>query len=124
MKNATKKTEPTLHRQRIISLVRGLIDDEQRDSITDRRRVHRHPLSVPVIARPIGDRQMADGFVGVTRDISTRGVSFFHTAPVNEHYLSLHFPESRQSTEAVTVEVIRCRKLGPLYEIAGTFLLR
>ena len=54
MENATKKTEPTLHKQKIISLVRGLIDDEQRDAITDRRREHRHRLSVPVIARPIG----------------------------------------------------------------------
>ena len=60
----------------------------------------------------------------MTRDISTRGVSFFHTAPVNEAYLSLQFPESQQSMEAVTVEVIRCRKVGPLYEIAGKFLLR
>ena len=124
METTIKKTERAEYKQRINSLVRRLIDDAQKDFVVDRRREHRHPVSVPVIVRPIGDRHMTDGFVAVTRDISTRGVSFFHTAPINYHYLTLHFPESQQSTEAVTIEVLRCHKIGPLFEIAGKFLLR
>jgi hypothetical protein len=126
MENATKKTEPILakQKQKIISLIRGLIDEEQKAPSVDRRHKRRHTLSVPVIVRPVGDCPMAEEFVGVTRDISTIGISFFHTAPVNEHYLRLHFPESPYSAEGVTIEVARCRKIGPLYEIAGKILLR
>lgn len=104
----------------ITALVRGLIDDAQKDFVVDRRREHRFPLSVPLTVTPVGNAiQPSEEFVAVTRDISTRGISFFQIDPVDDHYVSIRFGESAVK---VVIEVLRCRKIGPLWEIAGKFL--
>jgi hypothetical protein len=108
----------------ITAFIRGLIDDAQKAFIADRRRELRHPLSVPVTVTPVGDanRRLTGAFVAVTRDISTTGISFLHTNLVNDHYLNLRFTESRPDAPTIVIEVLRRRKIGPLWEIAGKFL--
>src|SRR5436190_12379865 len=103
----------------ISSLIRDLIDGSQKDYILDRRRESRHPLATPVTVLPVG--RLADAFVAVTRDVSTKGISFLHTAPVDDHYLYLQFPESPQGSLTVVLEVLRRRRIGSLWEIAGNF---
>jgi hypothetical protein len=103
----------------IATLIRDLIDGAQKDYIVDRRRESRHPLATPVAVLPVG--RLAAAFVAVTRDVSTKGISFLHTAPVEDHYLYLQFPESPQDSLTVVLEVLRRRRIGPLWEIAGNF---
>jgi hypothetical protein len=111
-------------KEAIADFIRELIDDAQKAFIADRRREHRHPLSVPVAITPVAEasRQRNGAFVAVTRDISTNGISFLHTSLVNDHYLNVRFTESRPDAPTVVIEVLRRRKIGPLWEIAGKFL--
>jgi hypothetical protein len=106
----------------ITFLIRDLIDGAQKDFIVERRREHRHPLTTPVTVLPVG--RLAAAFLAVTRDVSTKGISFLHTAPVDDHYLYLQFPESPQGSLTVVMEVLRRRKIGPLWEIAGSFRVK
>jgi hypothetical protein len=106
----------------VTSLIRDLIDGSQKDYILDRRRERRHPILTPVMVLPVG--RLAAAFEAVTRDVSTRGISFLSTAPIDEHYVYLQFPESPLSSLTLVVEVLRCRKIGPLWEIAGSFRVK
>jgi hypothetical protein len=108
----------------ITAFIRELIDDAQKSFIADRRSELRYPLSMPVTVTPVGEanRSPASEFVAVTRDISTNGVSFLHTSLVSDHYLNLRFTESRPDAPTIVIEVLRRRKIGPLWEIAGKFL--
>ena|SRR5438132_943164 len=106
----------------VTGLIRGLIDGAQKDYIVDHRRERRHPLVTPVTVLPVG--RLADAFVAVTRDASTRGISFLHTTPVDDHYLYLQFPESPQSALTLVMEVLRRRQIGLLWEIAGSFRVK
>jgi hypothetical protein len=106
----------------ITSLIRDLIDQAQKDFVVDRRRERRCPLLTPVTVLPVG--RLAAAFAAVTHDISTRGISLLHTGPVDDHYLYLQFPESPQGSLTVVMEVLRRRKIGPLWEIAGNFRVK
>jgi hypothetical protein len=106
----------------ITSLIRDLIDGSQKDFILDRRRERRHHMLTAVTVMPVG--RLATAFVAVTRDVSTKGISFLHTAPVDDHYLYLQFPESSQGSLTVIMEVLRRRQVGPLWEIAGNFRVK
>lgn len=121
MENIAEKTEQKFaNKPTIATLVRGLIDEAQKDFVVDRRRERRVPLSIPLTVTPVGNAIRRSGeFIAVTRDISTRGVSFFHTDPADDHYLCIRSGESQIK---VVIEVLRCRKVGPLWEIAGKFL--
>ena len=127
---ATIQKEPELEqmlaekKEVITAFIRELIDDAQKAFIADRRREPRYPLSVPVAITPVGEarRQLTGAFDAVTRDISTSGISFLHTSLVNDHYLNLRFTEARPDAPTIVIEVLRRRKIGPLWEIAGKFL--
>jgi hypothetical protein len=101
----------------ITVFIRELVDEAQRDFVVDRRREHRFPLLIPVTVTPV--REGASTFAAVTRDVSLRGVSLLHTGPVEDHYLRIQF---KPDAPPVVIEVLRRRKVGPLFEIAGKFL--
>jgi hypothetical protein len=111
------KTDQDDARLAITAFIRELVDEAQQDFVVDRRREHRFPLLIPVIVTPI--REGASTFAAVTRDISLRGVSLLHTGPVEDHYLRIQF---KPDAPPVVIEVLRRRKVGPLWEIAGKFL--
>ena len=101
----------------ITAFIRELVDEAQRDFVVDRRREHRFPLLIPAAVTPV--REGASTFAAVTRDVSLRGVSLLHTGPVEDHYLRVQF---KADAPPVVIEVLRRRKVGPLFEIAGKFL--
>jgi hypothetical protein len=123
---APSESEPTLadSREAITALIRKLIDDIEEDFIVDHRREGRHATLMPVIVVPLSEtgRSLTSEFVAVVHDLSSRGISMLHSSEIEHKYLFLRFPEARVKTEGVALEVLRRRKIGPLWEIAGNFI--
>jgi hypothetical protein len=107
----------------ITSLVRGLIEQSHHKFVVERRQQHRHPLTTPVNITPLGaDQQpLGDEFPALTYDISTAGLSFLHTTPVEHRYLLVRFPQAAFSSLGLIVEVLRSTETGPFWIIAGRF---
>jgi hypothetical protein len=104
-------------------VIRKAIDDKEEDFIVDHRREGRHATLIPVIVVPVGEiGQLPPEFVAVVHDLSSRGISMLHTSTIEHNYLFLRFPEARVKTEGVALEVLRRRRIGPLWEIAGKFI--
>jgi PilZ domain len=101
-------------------LIRDLLDEGQKNFVMERRREHRCPLLLSVTVTPVGEPE--GEFEAVTRDISSSGISILHTAPVDAPYLNLRFTESRPDAATIIIEVLRRRKVGPMWETAGKFL--
>ena len=90
----------------------------------EKRSEARYSMTVPVRVCQISHsfERVGDEFIAVTRDISTRGISFFHTSAVSEKWLSLELTSPEVGTMQAVIEVLRCRQVGPLFEIAGRFV--
>jgi hypothetical protein len=120
------ESKPTLAdtREAITALIRKLIDDIEEDFIVDHRREGRHATLMPVNVVPVSEtgQSLATAFVAVVHDLSSRGISMLHTSEIEHTYLFLRFPDARVKTEGVVLEVLRRRKIGPLWEIAGKFV--
>jgi hypothetical protein len=107
-------------KEAINSVVRGLIDEAQREYIVDRRRERRQSLAILLNVAPIKDEQLGTEFAAVTHDIATRGMSFLHNSPIDAPYLFLRFPEFNDR-QALILEVLRQTQIGPFYMIGGKF---
>ncbi len=81
-------------------------------------------MACPVVAVPIDDLEKpGEAFAAITRDISSQGISIYHTRPIHEPYLAIQLGRRGRGTAPVLVEVVRCRPVGPFfYEIGGTFI--
>ena len=77
---------------------------------------------VPVI--PVDDhfRPLGDPFLVLTRDISSRGLSFVHNQAIYTKHLVVELPAGSGKGIQVAVEIVRCRAIGSLYEIGGKFV--
>jgi hypothetical protein len=132
------ETKPTdsQPRPRVLEFVRAMIRDETLHQGPERRAHLRYPVSMSVRVVPLDDNKrpvaepfyavardisIAGSFVGLTRDISAGGMSMYHTQPVQEKYLQLELTAPHGELLSTTLEVLRCRKTGPFYEIAGRF---
>ena len=113
--------------EELMRFVERLIEEGQREVTPENRSEPRYRVALKVAAQPIDERlrPVGQGFYAVTRDISSRGISLFHTAAVRTHYVALEFqdPLTGQKLQAV-LEVLRCRPLGPFHEIAGQFVTK
>jgi hypothetical protein len=86
------------------------------------REVPRRKLTAEVLVRPVNAdcTTFGEPFRAVTTDISAAGLGFLHTRAVSDKYLCVTF---RNGTDtSILVEVMRCRPVGPLYEIGGEFV--
>src|SRR5690348_12302708 len=110
-------------KEAITSLVRGLIEQSHHEFVVERRQQHRHPLTTPVNITPLGQDQqpLGDEFSALTYDISTAGISFLHTTPVEHRYLMVRFPQVAPGPRGLVVEVLRWTEAGPFWIIAGRF---
>jgi hypothetical protein len=112
--------------ERVVTFIRQMIRGEKFHSGSERRLSLRYPVTMPVRATPLDDRQNPDGeaFLAVTRDISVGGLCMYHLEPVRARYLQLELASSSGTGEHlhVVLEVVRCHPTGPLYEIAGRFV--
>jgi hypothetical protein len=106
-------------KEAIKDVIRGLIDEAQREYIVDRRKHHRHSLAILINATPIKEGRLGTEFKAVTHDIASGGLSFVHNALIDEPYLLLRFPDFNQ--QPLILEVLRQTQIGPFWMIAGKF---
>ena len=90
----------------------------------ERRTETRHALAIAIGVTPVDDRgtPTGDRFAAVTRDMSRIGMALFHTSEFAGDYLRVEFSTAEHPRFQVVLEVLRCRPIGPLWEIAGRFL--
>ena len=108
----------------LASFVRRMCRDATKFSGRERRARQRYPIGLAVRSTPV-DRQMqplGESFVAVTRDISPQGVSLYHTESVAAEHLALELVARTGERMTAVVEILRCRQIGPLFEIAGHFV--
>lgn len=90
----------------------------------ERRRHARRPISVQVPAVRLNDAGLPFGetFTMVSRDLSESGIAIFHPSPL-EGRLAIKI-ELAEGPVQITMRIVRCKKVGTLYHIAGEFLER
>lgn len=98
-------------------LVRELTEFEQ-----DARESKRHKITMEVIVRPVNGDGTTFGaaYRAVSTDISATGLGFLHRRPVSDKYLCVTF--RTEAELSVIIEVVRCRPVGPLFEVGGVFV--
>ena len=108
----------------ISAFVKQITQDAHFYMGNEKRSEARYSMTVPVRVCQISHsfERVGEEFVAVSRDISTRGISFFHTAAVSEKWLSVELTVPEVGTMQAVIEVLRCRAVGPLFEIAGRFV--
>jgi hypothetical protein len=91
----------------------------------DQRADQRYALAIAVRVTRFGlsGRKCGDPFEAVTRDISLSGISILCTTNICEEFLLLEWSQSGGRPFNVVLEVLRRRSIGPLWEIAGRFLV-
>ncbi len=110
--------------ERVANFIRRVIRGEKFYPGPERRLSLRYPITMPVKATPLEDKQHAtgDSFLAVTRDISIGGLCMYHLQPVTARFLQLKITSQADECLDVVLEVVRCRQTGPFFEIAGRFI--
>jgi PilZ domain len=122
---------------RVLEFVRTAIREEKVYKGGERRAHLRYPVSMSVRATPLDDHKkpiaepfdavthdisVAGSFAALTRDISAGGISMHCSQPVKEKFLQLELTAPKGVQLNVTLEVLRCLKKGPFYEVGGRFV--
>jgi hypothetical protein len=83
-------------------------------------------MAVPVVAVPLErDFRVAGKPLRITTmNVSLSGASLIHTRFTNAAYFAMDFTTAGVDHVQVTLEVLRVRNFGPVYEIAGQFINR
>ncbi len=124
---ATALAHPTLlaapPAPHILELIQTIARQSARYS---RRAEKRYTVTLPVVAVPLDDAGQPAGepFEAVTRDVSNRGIALIHTAPVQASYLGLDLMDHQGHKLNAILQVLRCRRVGAYYEIAGQFVAK
>lgn len=107
----------------IACFVQRMVRNAQYYAGPEQRTERRYAVSVPVSAIPVDDsfQKTGEPFMALTRDISTKGMSMYHTRRVSEKFLALELTDPANNRLRVVLEVLRCRPDGLFYEIAGRF---
>ena len=106
------------------SFIEQLVEDSQRYQGANRRQYRRYTLGIAVRAFQVNDsmENLREEYVGVTRDISLSGAAIYFTQAISERVLALEFATPSGESNRTLMQVLRCRPVGPLFEIAGRFL--
>jgi hypothetical protein len=90
-----------------------------------RRRARRATLLATVTAIPLGSgfKTCGEPFNAIARDVSETGICMLHTRAVTANRLALQWQQltSPARTISIVVRMLRCRPVGPFYELAGEF---
>jgi hypothetical protein len=88
------------------------------------RRSKRIPVQLEVAVQPLNESLRPSGrpFLAVTRDVSTGGLCLMHARPAPTETLFVEIPRPEVTPLYVVLKVLRNRRVGPFYEIAGEFL--
>jgi hypothetical protein len=108
----------------VADLIQGLVINAQYYVGPDRRRERRYALAEAATAVEVdaGFGTVGEPFVAVTRDISKGGLCLYHTREVQEKFVAVCLPDPTGDSVQLLMEVLRCRPLGMLYEVAGRFV--
>ncbi len=79
-------------------------------------------MSVPTQALDESHQRVGEPFVAITRSVSRCGIAFYYTKPVAARFLAMQFRDRDGNTIVTVMEVLRCERRGPLYEIGGRFV--
>ena len=92
----------------------------------ERRHDERQPLVALVSAIPVDEQAQPIGeeFTVVTRNISTKGISLFHTAPIETEFLAIELPGNEEPKTQVVIRVVHSRSVGHAHEIGGEFVTK
>jgi hypothetical protein len=120
----TSLLKPTILPENAQRLTKSLTQEE--DNWADRRRHKRYPISMPVVSLPLADDFRATGTAVpmTTTNVSLGGAALLHTRFVDAPYLALDFTVGGVEFLQVVFKLLRCRNLGPVYEIGGEFISR
>ncbi len=95
--------------------------------LNERRSDRRFPIAVPLQVTPLderGARRDAEAFVVIGRNLSERGLDFFHQAPVAERFVIVWLPVALNQHAGLILELTWCRFGGMgWYENGGKFIL-
>jgi hypothetical protein len=93
----------------------------------ERRAETRMRITMPVAVVPVDDafKPVGPPALLITRDISVGGICLLHDEPLQPKYLVVDLPakDTEESLQLV-VEILRCRAVDTLFEIAGRFVMR
>jgi hypothetical protein len=110
--------EPPLQLQEFVDkTIRG------EDGAPERRENGRHSYVAKVVAIPV-DKQLhptEQPFAAYSRNISRGGIALLHVRPVRCDYLFLEIEVANKPPARVVVKVLRSRRVGRFFEIAGEF---
>lgn len=90
----------------------------------EQRQHPRHRVVMPVQVTPcdMDNKPTGDTYTAITKDISVSGISLLHHRKTSSSRLHVRLA-SRAGTEMTLVmQILRCRQIGPYYEIAGDFV--
>jgi hypothetical protein len=92
----------------------------------ERRKEPRYAVAIIVEVQPLDkDFQPAgDVFRVVTRDISASGIGILDSRPVDCKYLAVQLTNPEGEQMQMVMEVLRCQRLGNIYDIGGRFITR
>jgi hypothetical protein len=101
---------------------------EQRrcDDRGERRTEKRRAIAISVHAVPLDAdlRPMGQGFIATTREISQRGLVLIHYKKAHTPFLAVELADAIAGQFHAVMHLLRCRPVGPYFEMAGNFLTR
>jgi DNA-binding response OmpR family regulator len=94
----------------------------------ERRKTDRVSLLATVVAMPVNRdfEPCGEPFKAAARDVSQGGISMLHTRAISSEYIALRWQSlaTKNSFIKVVMKLVRCRPMGPFYELGGQFVMR
>jgi len=93
------------------------------DGSCERRGPPRYPMVAKVVAIPVNKqlRPIDKPFVAFSRNISAGGIALLHVRPVRSDCLFLEIHVPNRDPVRTVVKVLRSRRVGRFFEIAGAY---
>ena len=112
--------------ERVVNFVHKVVHGGRSVGKPSSRVYLRYPIALPVRATPLNKDRKPSGeaLLGLTRDISSAGLSMYLEQPVTEKLRRLEITSPKGEQLKVLLAVARCQTAGPFYEIAGQFRVR
>ncbi|MEX2121112.1 MAG: hypothetical protein WD847_16085 [Pirellulales bacterium] len=88
------------------------------------RRTRPLPLAftAPAVALDEQFKPLGEQFTVTVRDVCTTGLALLDTQPIGSKYVAVQLGLGDQAPSQAVVQIRRCDKVGPYYEMAGTFI--
>jgi hypothetical protein len=90
----------------------------------NRRRCDRYDVTLPISVQPVSDElaPVGERLETITADLSRSGVRFFCSKAVLDRQAIVTFAMPSGEVISVLAELVRCRRIGAMFEIAARFV--